>query len=163
MTNPDEILMKFLKIFPNFQIFVNKMAEDGEKLSKNELKRRMKAEKKAAEKAEKAKEAPSTGPKKDSAKISEEEISPNEYLKLRGAAVEELKKGLSHPYPHKYDVTVSLTEFIAKYGDLEDGSIKEDVTVRVAGRIHAIRESGAKLVFYDLRGEANKIQVYVIK
>lgn len=29
----------------------------------------------------------------------------------------------------------------------------------VAGRIHAIRESGAKLIFYDLRGEGVKLQV----
>lgn len=28
-----------------------------------------------------------------------------------------------------------------------------------AGRIHAIRESGSKLVFYDLRGEGVKLQV----
>ena len=27
------------------------------------------------------------------------------------------------------------------------------------GRIHAKRESGAKLIFYDLRGESVKIQV----
>ena len=33
------------------------------------------------------------------------------------------------------------------------------VEVRVAGRIHAIRESGAKLIFYDLRGEGTKIQI----
>lgn len=29
----------------------------------------------------------------------------------------------------------------------------------MAGRVHAIRESGAKLIFYDLRGEGVKIQV----
>lgn len=29
----------------------------------------------------------------------------------------------------------------------------------LTGRIHAIRESGAKLIFYDLRGEGVKIQV----
>lgn len=29
----------------------------------------------------------------------------------------------------------------------------------VAGRVHAIRESGAKLIFYDLRGEGVKLQV----
>lgn len=29
----------------------------------------------------------------------------------------------------------------------------------IAGRIHAIRESGAKLIFYDLRGEGVKLQV----
>lgn len=31
--------------------------------------------------------------------------------------------------------------------------------ISLAGRIHAIRESGAKLIFYDLRGEGVKIQV----
>ena len=71
-----------------------------EKLSKNELKRRQKAEKKAAEKAEKAKEAAEKAPaaaasdkKKPENAINEEEISPNEYFKIRGAAVEELKQG----------------------------------------------------------------------
>lgn len=29
----------------------------------------------------------------------------------------------------------------------------------IAGRVHAIRESGAKLIFYDLRGEGLKLQV----
>lgn len=29
----------------------------------------------------------------------------------------------------------------------------------IAGRVHAIRESGAKLIFYDLRGEGVKLQV----
>ena len=31
--------------------------------------------------------------------------------------------------------------------------------VSVAGRVHSIRESGAKLIFYDMRGEGTKIQV----
>jgi len=35
----------------------------------------------------------------------------------------------------------------------------KDVEVRCAGRIHAIRESGAKLIFYDVRGEGVKLQV----
>ena len=57
-----------------------------EKLSKNELKRRMKAEKKAQEKKEKAEKAAAEtkdGDKKAAGKINEEEISPNEYFKLR--------------------------------------------------------------------------------
>ena len=140
------------------------MADSGEeKLSKNELKRRLKAEKKAAEKAEKdkAKAAQEVDkPEKKSDKLNEEDISPNEYFKIRSGAVEELKNVQGqHPYPHKYDVTISLTHFIEKYGEMDDGNTKEDVTLRVAGRLHAIRESGAKLIFYDLRGEGTKIQV----
>jgi len=139
------------------------MGDEGEeKLSKNELKRRQKAEKKAAEKAEKESqkiEQKAANPEVTTkTKISEEEISPNEYFKIRTAAVEELKSG-THPYPHKFDVSISLTEFISTYSSLEAGQTLKDKTVRVAGRIHAIRESGAKLIFYDVRGEGTKIQV----
>ena len=41
----------------------------------------------------------------------------------------------------------------------QDSETLTDVEVRLAGRIHAIRESGAKLIFYDVRGEGTKIQV----
>jgi len=138
--------------------------ESGEKLSKNELKRRLKEEKKAAEKAEKEKakaEAAAANPKAASAKpkTSEEDISPNEYFKLRSIAVEELKTDSSHPYPHKFSVSVSLTNFLQEYERLKDGETLKDIVVKCAGRIHAIRESGAKLIFYDVRGEGVKLQV----
>merc|ERR1719356_2021901 len=147
-----------------FQSVQNTMADAAggeEKLSKNELKRRQKAEK-AKEAAEKAPAAAATDKKKPENAINEEEISPNEYFKIRGAAVEELKQGdiAEHPYPHKYDVTSSLTEFVSKYAEsVQDGTTLNDVNLRVAGRLHAIRESGARLIFYDLRGEGTKIQV----
>ncbi|XP_020805738.1 lysine--tRNA ligase isoform X2 [Drosophila serrata] len=142
------------------------MAAASGELSKNELKRRLKAEQKAKEKAEKeatrAAAAPAEGAqKKKSSAAEEEEISPNEYFKLRSAAVQELKRSPStHPYPHKFHVSTSLEDFITKYETkLKDGETLEDVTLSVAGRVHAIRESGAKLIFYDLRGEGVKVQV----
>lgn len=142
----------------------------GEKLSKNELKRRLKAEQKAKEKEEKEKAAAATaaeGPAKAKPaasdavpKINEEEISPNEYFKLRSAAVADLKKvPETHPYPHKFQVSSSLEAFIEKYQGLKDGDMLEGESLSVAGRIHAIRESGGKLIFYDLRGEGVKLQV----
>lgn len=67
--------------------------------------------------------------------------------------------GENHPYPHKFHVSTSLEDFVSKYKDLKDGEIVESVKLSVAGRVHAIRESGAKLIFYDLRGEGTKIQV----
>ncbi|CAH2104492.1 unnamed protein product [Euphydryas editha] len=131
-----------------------------EKVSKNELKRRLKAEQKSKEKAEKAAQQPLVTAQQKVAK-AEEEISPNEYYKLRTAAVAALKNGSKedHPYPHKFNVTISLEEFIEKYNNLNSGEVLEDVTLSVAGRIHSIRESGAKLIFYDLRGEGVKLQV----
>lgn len=35
----------------------------------------------------------------------------------------------------------------------------KDEIESVAGRVHSIRESGSKLVFYDLRGEGVKLQI----
>ena len=122
------------------------LGENGEKLSKNELKRRLKEQKKAAEKAEKEKakaEAAAANPVKETKpKVSEEDISPNEYFKLRSQAVEELKTDTaSHPYPHKFHVSISLESFLQEYEKLKDGDTLKDVEVRVAGRIHAIRYS----------------------
>lgn len=131
----------------------------------SELKRRLKLAQKEKEKTEKdaqqAASAPESGAeKKKESKIDELEISPNEYFKLRSAAVTELKKDpQTHPYPHKFHVSSSLDNFIEKYSHLKDGEMLENELLSVAGRIHAIRESGAKLIFYDVRGEGVKIQV----
>uniref|UniRef100_A0A182UAR3 Lysine--tRNA ligase n=1 Tax=Anopheles melas TaxID=34690 RepID=A0A182UAR3_9DIPT len=135
------------------------------KRQKIELKRRLKAEAKEKEKQEKSAAAAQAADggqvdKKQPAKENLDEISPNEYFKLRSAAVAELKKSPdTHPYPHKFSVTVSLGEFIERYSGLQDGETLDDVTVSVAGRVHAIRESGVKLIFFDLRGEGLKLQV----
>ncbi|GBP66565.1 Lysine--tRNA ligase [Eumeta japonica] len=140
---------------------VKQLSSDGRTLAKRELKRRLKAEQKLKEKAEKAAQQPDVIVQKKCSKPDDEEISPNEYYKLRSAAIGSLKLGPKeeHPYPHKFTVTISLEEFIEKYGNLNSGEVLESVTLSVAGRIHSIRESGAKLIFYDLRGEGVKIQV----
>lgn len=124
------------------------------------MKRRLKAEQKVKEKAEKAAQQPAPVADKKAAKV-DEEISPNEFYKLRSAAVAALKEGPKedHPYPHKFNVTISLEEFIEKYNHLSSGEVLENVTLSLAGRVHSIRESGAKLIFYDLRAEGVKIQV----
>jgi len=138
-----------------------------EKLSKNELKRRMKAEKKAQEKKEKeaTKKVEGKQEKASSAsglKEDEEILDPNQYYKIRQQAVATLKKAGNNPYPHKFQVSISLTEFIEKYSHCEPGTWHED-KVSVAGRIHAKRLSGPKLIFYDIRGEGVKLQVMADK
>ncbi|KAL9974645.1 hypothetical protein ACROYT_G011706 [Oculina patagonica] len=139
------------------------MADAGgeEKLSKNELKRRLKAEQKAKEKeakqAQKAQSTPAAENKKKD-ELDEESLDPNQYFKIRSQAVQALKSTSESPYPHKFHVSTSLTEFIEKYKDVADGTWAEE-TVTVSGRVHAKRLSGAKLIFYDLRGEGVKIQV----
>lgn len=138
------------------------------KLSKNELKRRLKAEKKVAEKEAKQKElsekqlsqATATNHTADNGVGAEEEsLDPNQYYKIRSQAVHQLKVSGEDPYPHKFHVDISLTHFIQEYSHLQPGDHLTDITLKVAGRIHAKRASGGKLIFYDLRGEGVKLQV----
>lgn len=139
---------------------------DAQPLSKNELKRRQKAEKAAQAKAEKAAkkaaEAAAAGPKKPSANAlaaDEEELDPTAYFANREKMLADLEKEGINPYPHKFHVTTALPDFQAAYQDIEAGNHIEDKLVSVAGRLHSKRASGAKLVFYDLRADGVKIQV----
>ncbi|KAF4524318.1 hypothetical protein B566_EDAN005376 [Ephemera danica] len=129
--------------------------------SKSELKRRLKAEQKAKEKIEKEQKAAAEKPEGEGKKkdAKEEEISANEYFKLRTTALAEMKQAGDSPYPHKFHVSLSLEAFIERYSHIKDGEMLDNEEVTIAGRVHAIRESGARLIFYDLRGEGTKLQV----
>ncbi|CAH1395824.1 unnamed protein product [Nezara viridula] len=124
-----------------------------------ELKRRQKAEQKEKEKAAKEKSKTNEKVKEKLIKVDESNISPNEYFKLRSLAVQKLKESNENPYPHKFHVSTSLDDFITTYSYLKDGETVETKELSIAGRVHAIRESGSKLIFYDLRGEGLKLQV----
>ncbi|VDO79753.1 unnamed protein product [Soboliphyme baturini] len=89
---------------------------------------------------------------------AEETIDPNEYYKLRLNALELLRKQNIDPYPHKFHVDISFHDYIAKYDYLKAGEMSDDV-VSVAGRVHAKRTSGQKLIFYDIRSESLRLQV----
>jgi lysyl-tRNA synthetase class 2 len=79
---------------------------------------------------------------------------------LRSKAINKLRENSSpNPYPHKFQVELSLPEFIKKFENLKVEERLDDQVVSVAGRIHNKRASGAKLRFYDLHGEGVKIQI----
>lgn len=71
----------------------------------------------------------------------------------------DVKSKGENPYPHKFHVDISLEEFLSKYDHLKDSETLEQEVQTISGRIYAIRESGAKLIFYDLRAEGVKLQV----
>lgn len=83
---------------------------------------------------------------------------PQQYFQLRSQAIQAQKLTGPNPYPHKFVVTSSLTDFIERYQGLEPGEHGTEETC-LAGRVHAKRESSTKLIFYDLRGEGVKLQV----
>jgi lysyl-tRNA synthetase class 2 len=137
---------------------------DAVELSKNELKRRQKAEKKAKEKETKLAEvavADGTSQESSSNALSEETLDPNQYFQLRSESIAKLKSPGSavNPYPHKFKVEISLTDYITKFDAVANGSVDVTTIISVAGRIHSKRSAGKKLVFYDLRAEQKKIQV----
>jgi lysyl-tRNA synthetase class 2 len=56
-----------------------------------------------------------------------------EYFRLRSQAIAQLKQIGDHPYPHKFHVSVSLTEFIDSYNHVSDGEILDGIEVSIAG------------------------------
>ena len=63
-------------------------------------------------------------------------------------------------YPHKYDVSISIPEFIKRYVHLEKGQKAEGNVESIAGRNYSKRESGKKLIFYDLKADGQRLQVF---
>lgn len=82
---------------------------------------------------------------------------------MRSRQILHLKETQSpNPYPHKFHVTRSIQSYIETYGaegKLPAGERLNGTLESLAGRIHNIRASGAKLKFYDLHGEGFKVQI----
>ncbi|KIK69907.1 hypothetical protein GYMLUDRAFT_212825 [Collybiopsis luxurians FD-317 M1] len=131
----------------------------GEMISKNELKRREQQRKKEAARA--AKPAP-VQPRKEK-EVKDDDLNPNQYYELRSRQILHLKDTQKpNPYPHKFHVSRSISSYIDTYGPegkISAGSKLEGVKESLSGRIHNIRSSGQKLVFYDLHGEGKKVQI----
>ncbi|KAJ6486826.1 lysyl-tRNA synthetase [Mycena sanguinolenta] len=134
----------------------------GEMISKTELKRREKARAKEASKAAKA-PAPEAAAAAASQQPSDDDLSPNQYYEARSRQILNLKQTQNpNPYPHKFHVTRSITSYIDTYGPeakIPAGTKLDGVLESLAGRVHNIRASGTKLVFYDLHGEGKKVQI----
>ncbi|KAL4932796.1 lysine--tRNA ligase KRS1 [Aspergillus undulatus] len=135
----------------------------GEKVSKTELKRRQKQREKEAKKKEKEAAAPpkaATEKKKVSAEEEEANLTPNQYFEIRSKKINKLRETKNpDPYPHKFQVTHDLRQYLKDYESLAKGEQKPETRVQIAGRIYTKRASGSKLVFYDIRAEGVKVQV----
>ncbi|KAL9589349.1 MAG: hypothetical protein Q9203_001852 [Teloschistes exilis] len=134
----------------------------GEKVSKSELKKRQKQRQQEEKKREKAAAAPAK-PKPEKAMSAEEEesnLTPNQYYEIRCGKIQKLRQTKApNPYPHKFNVTTDLRDFLKRYESIKTGEHLKDVEVRIGGRIYTKRASGTKLVFYDIRAEGVKVQV----
>ncbi|PKI34236.1 hypothetical protein CRG98_045369 [Punica granatum] len=86
-------------------------------------------------------------------------MDPTQYFENRVKHLEAQKADGKNPYPHKFEVQMSILEYIEKYGSLNNGDHLQDVTVSLAGRIMSKRSSSSMLVFYDMHGGGAKLQV----
>ncbi|CAH8359950.1 unnamed protein product [Eruca vesicaria subsp. sativa] len=140
-------------------------AGDGSKApSKNALKKELKMKQREEERKRKEEEKAKLAPKASSQSqkavaADDEDMDPTQYFenRLKYLAAEKAKG--ENPYPHKFAVSMSIPEYIEKYGSLNDGDHVEDAEVSLAGRIMNKRSSSSKLFFYDLHGEDSKVQV----
>ncbi|KAF1809305.1 putative Lysyl-tRNA synthetase, cytoplasmic [Eremomyces bilateralis CBS 781.70] len=135
----------------------------GERVSKSELKKRQKKRTIDAKRAEKAASAPAPAKpvaKEASAEEKEKDLTPNQYFEIRSRAIKKLKDTRNpDPYPHKFQVSTDLREFLKKYDSLETGQLVEDAEIRIGARIYTKRSSGTKLLFYDVRAEGARVQI----
>lgn len=127
--------------------------ETGEKLSKNELKRQQKQARIAQAKAEKEKAAG------DSASQLDNDPRMFSENRLKAIADEEAADPSFNAYPHKFNVTSSLPNLIAKYQHLEKNEQLHDERFGIAGRVMSIRHAGSNLKFYDVQADGVQLQV----
>ncbi|XP_011043941.1 PREDICTED: lysine--tRNA ligase-like [Populus euphratica] len=125
------------------------------KNKKKEEERRLKEEEKARQAAAKA----STQVQKSAAAADDEDMDPTQYYENRLKYLDAQKAEGKNMYPHKFFVSLTIPEYIDKYGGLSNGEHLEDVSVSLAGRIMSKRSSSSKLFFYDLHGLGTKVQV----
>lgn len=126
------------------------------KLAKAAELEKKKAEK-AAEKAAAAAAAPAKAGKAD-ADAEDDEEEPGKFKEMREAWVIAKTKAGEYPYPHKFHTTHTHRAFIDEFEPLADGARTKTVAA-LAGRVMLKRESGTKLVFFDLMADGFKIQV----
>jgi len=103
-------------------------------ISKSELKRRQKDRERAAKKA--AAPPPPAGKPKADAGPSEDDLTPNQYFELRSRQIQKLRETQNpDPYPHKFDVTQSISSYVQEFGKpgvIENGESLPDKIVSLA-------------------------------
>ncbi|CAA6662091.1 unnamed protein product [Spirodela intermedia] len=121
----------------------------GETISKNALKKEAKKKKLEEErlrKEEEKKKKAAAKPKEQAQKPlagDDEDLDPTQYFENRIKSLASVKAAGVNPYPHKFDVKMTISEYIEQY----------------QRRVMNKRSSSLKLYFYDLYGGGVKVQV----
>ena len=138
------------------------MSEPTAELSKNALKKQLKAEeaarKKEAKEAEKAAKKEAEPQKEKLGGDDNEEMDPTQYYENRLKAITNLQEAGKTAFPHKFHASLRVSEFIKTFESLAEGSHLEGEVVSITGRVLSKRGQG-KLMFYDIHAEGMKVQI----
>ena len=138
-----------------------------EGLSKNEQKRRAKAEAAAKKKAEKeakkaadaaAREQAGEGKTKKGKKVIEEDLDPVKYFENRNIVISAIEEAGTTAYPHKFHVDLDIPSYRQKFDHIGKGEKLDDI-VSIAGRISRKHAVSTSLIFYDIVQGGDKVQV----
>ncbi|PKU78612.1 lysine--tRNA ligase [Dendrobium catenatum] len=145
------------------ELSVDPMAADqpSKNALKRELKKKQKEDEKRLKEEEKKKKVAATQNSlshKDCA-VEDDDMDPTQYYENRHKYLASQKIAGVNPYPHKFQASISVEEYIQKYTSLNQGEHLKDVEVNLAGRIMNKRTSSSKLYFYDLYGVVAKVQI----
>ncbi|VAH95452.1 unnamed protein product [Triticum turgidum subsp. durum] len=81
-----------------------------------------------------------------------EETDPTQYYENRLKMLDSLRSAGVDPYPHKFEVAISIADYVAKHSSLGAGEHLQPGWM-------SKRVSSSKLFFYDLYGDGVKVQV----
>lgn len=103
----------------------------------------------------------SKNPVSSQAEGVDKDFDPVAYYKNRVKFLNDMKQQSINPYPHKFQVRLSVPDFISKYSYLTKGEKAND-EVSIAGRVVNIRKYG-KLMFFDILAEGVNLQIMADK
>lgn len=87
-------------------------------------------------------------------------LDPNQYYEKQVLNVQKMHAAGVNPFPHKFERTMKVSEFVAKYEEtIPVGEHLEEEVVALTGRIYTKRSAGSKLFFYDLHAEGSRVQI----
>lgn len=125
----------------------------------SELKRRMKQREKDAAKDKRIQEKVATAAAEGQKIDDDDLLDPNQYYEKQVLMVEKMHAAGQNPFPHKFERTMTIEEFVAKFSSIPEGEHLETEQVALSGRVYTKRSSGSKLFFYDLHSEGAKVQI----
>jgi len=94
-------------------------------------------------------------PAKKEPKITENE----KYIKLRFEQLLQNSQKTEISYPHKFESTLTVEQFVKQFEHLKAGESSKNDVVKISGRIFSIRLSGRKLRFFDLHQNEARVQI----